>query len=180
MPVPRRPGPPSAKAAPALLPLLLLALAAAGCAGGPEGSGARAARRTPTPPGFSADTFTREGLVGGATATEAGCRALPDGIWVDTGTRRECLRYAAGGTEQRSARTAIVHIPGDPPGVAYRFAGGRVLVDQVGEFYQHTPRSRRLGGVAEVVEKRGGVVSSLFNEPQPALARRRRPRHGTG
>ena len=38
----------------------------------------------------------------------------------------------------------------------------------------------RNGGVAEVVEKRGGVVSGLFNEPQPALERRRRPRHGTG
>jgi predicted esterase len=144
MPVPRRPGPPSAKAAPALLPLLL-ALASAGCAGRPE-AGARA--RPPAPPGFSADTFTRAGLVGGATATEAGCRALPDGIWVDIGHRRECLRYAAGGTG-RPARTAIVHIPGDPPGVAYRFAGGRVHVDQVGEFYEHTPRSRRL--VAEAL-----------------------------
>ncbi len=123
MPVPRL-GPPSAKAAPALL-LLLLALAAAGCAGRPE-AGARA--RPPTaPPGFSADTFTREGLASGATATEAGCRALPDGLWVGTGSRRACLRYAAGGTE-RPARTALVHFPGDPPGVAYRFAGGRAHV----------------------------------------------------
>jgi NAD(P)-dependent dehydrogenase (short-subunit alcohol dehydrogenase family) len=36
------------------------------------------------------------------------------------------------------------------------------------------------GGVAGVVENRGGVVSGLFNEPQPAFERRRRPRHGTG
>ena len=89
MPVPRRPGPPFAKAVPALLPLLL-ALAAAGCAGDPEaGAGARPSS---VPPGFSADTFTRAGLISGATATEAGCRAVPDGIWVDTGARRECLR----------------------------------------------------------------------------------------
>src|SRR5215210_5271916 len=88
MPVPR-PGPAFNKAASApLLPLLLLALAAAGCVGGPEG-GTR--EHWPTaPPGFSADTFTRAGLVSGATATEAGCRALPDAIWVDIGHRREC------------------------------------------------------------------------------------------
>jgi dienelactone hydrolase len=143
MPVPRRPGPPSAKVALALLPLLL-ALAAVGCAGRPE-AGARA--RPPVPPGFSADTFTREGLMSGATATEAGCRALPDGLWVDIGSRRECLRYAAGGAE-RPARTALVHFPGDPPGVAYRFAGGKAHVDQVGEFYEHTPQSRRLAAEA--------------------------------
>lgn len=34
------------------------------------------------------------------------------------------------------------------------------------------------GAVADVVGNVGGVVSGLFNEPQPALARRRRPRHG--
>ncbi len=159
MPVPRRPGPPFAKAVPALLPLLL-ALAAAGCAGHPEGD-ARA--RPPAPPGFSADTFTRVGLVSGATATEAGCRALPDGLWADTGSRRECLRYAAGGTE-RPARTAVVHFPGDPAGVAYRFAGGRVLVDQVGEFYEHTPRSRRL--VAEALAgAMGGAPVFLIGRP---------------
>ena len=91
MPVPRRLGPSSAKAARALLLSLTLALAGAGCAGRHEGP----ARRPP--PGFSADTFTREGLVSGATATEAGCRALPDGLWVNIGNRRECLRYAAAG-----------------------------------------------------------------------------------
>jgi hypothetical protein len=123
MPVPR-PAPPPTRASPALLSLLLLpplAPAAAGCAGRPEAD-ARPPR--PPPPGFSADTFTREGLISGATATEAGCRALPDGLWADTGPRRECLRYAAGGAG-RPARTALVHFPGDPPGVAYRFAGGR-------------------------------------------------------
>ena len=110
--------------------LLPLALAAAGCAG--SGGLRNPHPATPAPPGFSADTFTREGLASGATATEAGCRALPDGIWVDTGSRRECLRYAAGGTE-RPARTALVHFPGDPPGVAYRFAGGRAHVDRVSD-----------------------------------------------
>src|SRR4051794_203739 len=34
------------------------------------------------------------------------------------------------------------------------------------------------GAVAKVVESGGGVISGLFNEPQPALARRRRSRHG--
>ena len=105
-------------------------------------------RARPPPPGFSADTFTREGLVSGATATEAGCRALPDGLWVAIGSRRECLRYAAGGTERRQARTALVHFPGDPPGVSYRFAGGRAHVDQVSDFYEHTPGSRRIAAEA--------------------------------
>ena len=158
MPVPRRPGPPFAKAASALLPLLLpLALAAVGCAESPEG-GVRAG-----PPGFSADTFTRDGLVSGATATEAGCRALPDGIWVDTGSRRECLRYAAGGTE-RPARTALVHFPGDPPGVAYRFAGGKAHVDSVSKFYEHTPESRRVTAEA-LAGAMHGVPVFLIGRP---------------
>ncbi len=38
----------------------------------------------------------------------------------------------------------------------------------------------QLGAVADVVEKRVGVISGLFNEPGPALSRRRRSRHGTG
>jgi dienelactone hydrolase len=158
MPVPR-PRPPYAKAAPALL--LPLALAAAGCAGGP-GAGAQARPRT-APPGFSADTFTREGLIGGATATEAGCRALPDGIWVDIGVRRECLRYAAGGTE-RPARTALVHFPGDPPGVAYRSAGGRVHVDRVSDFYEHTAWSRRAAAEA-LAGAMHGVPVFLMGRP---------------
>ena len=139
----RRAVPDPMRAAPALMPLLLLSLslAAAGCAGRPEGGSARGGTRS-APPGFSADTFTREGLVSGATATEAGCRGLPDGLWVDIGSRRECLRYAAGGTD-RPARTALVHFPGDPPGVAYRFAGGRAHVDRVSDFYEHTAQSRR-------------------------------------
>jgi hypothetical protein len=37
-----------------------------------------------------------------------------------------------------------------------------------------------VGAVAGLVGNSDGVVSSLFNEPQPALARRRRPRHGQG
>src|SRR5215218_803414 len=95
-------------------------------------NGTRCAQRpVAPPPGFSADTFTREGLMSGAAAAEAGCRALPGGLWADTGSRRERLRYAAGGTERRPAPTALVHFPGDPPGAAYRSAGGRMEVDQV-------------------------------------------------
>jgi len=41
-------------------------------------------------------------------------------------------------------------------------------------------KARFLGAVADVVEKRVGVISGLFNEPGPALSRRRRSRHGTG
>ncbi len=145
MPVPRRTKPPPAKPAPARLSmLLLLALAvAAGCTGCPE-IGAQAPR---PPPGFSADTFTRGALMSGATATEAGCRALPDGLWADIGSRRECLRYAAG-RAGRPARTALVHFPSDPPGAAYRFQNGRARVGQVSEFYEHTPQSRRLAAEA--------------------------------
>ncbi len=84
--------------------LLLLLLAAAGCAGGGSGGSPAAA-----PPGFSADTFTRRGLASGTTATEAGCRALPDGLWVGTDKgRRECLRHAAAGVEAAAGRTALV------------------------------------------------------------------------
>ena len=135
-----------------------LLLAAGGCAGagdrGPPAAG---------PPGFSTDTFTHEGLISGATATEAGCRALPDGLWADTGARRECLRYAAGGTE-RPARTALVHFPGDPPGVAYRFAGGRAYVDGVSDFYEHTAESRRLAAEA-LAGALGGAPVFLMGRP---------------
>ncbi len=85
---------------------LLLPLVAATACAGDRGGGTLAA----TPPlGFSADTFTRQGLAGGATATEAGCRALPDGLWVATAEgRRECLRHAAAGTQGAAGRTALV------------------------------------------------------------------------
>lgn len=127
---------PAARLVPALLPILLLA---AGCAAPPQAQDAAPA----APPGFSADTFTRDGLVSGATATEAGCRALPDGLWVAAAGRHECLRFAAGGTGA-GGRTAIIHFPGDPPGAGYRFAAGQVVVERVGDFYEHTAKTRRL------------------------------------
>jgi hypothetical protein len=86
--------------------LLLLSLATMGCAAGAaEDRGAQAAATWHVPPpGFTADTFSREGLVRGASATEAGCRALADGLWVGAGGgRRECLRYALAGAERGSA-----------------------------------------------------------------------------
>jgi hypothetical protein len=108
-------------AAATLLPRLLAALllTAAGCTGEDAGGGTRAAATGPAPPpGFTADTATRGGLAGGAAATEAGCRALPDGLWVGAGGgRRECLRHAAAGLERGAGRTALVHVPGDAAGV---------------------------------------------------------------
>jgi hypothetical protein len=82
------------------------------------------------PPGFSADTSSWEGLASGATASEAVCRALPDGIWARAGERRACLRFAVAGAN-RPVRTAAVFIAGDPA-AAYGFAGGRVSVHRVG------------------------------------------------
>ena len=91
--------------------------------------------------GFSADTFTRQGLISGATATEAACRALPDGLWVSAGDRHECLRYGAGGIPATpgAAPTALVYFPGDPGGAAYRFAGRTAGLVRVGRL----PNCRR-------------------------------------
>ena len=90
---------------------LLLTLAAAGCAGrNADPSGAQPTTAAPLPPGFSADTATREGLVSGATATEAGCRALPDHLWVHAGRRQECLHYSAGGMKLAGADGTGLHL----------------------------------------------------------------------
>src|SRR4028118_946810 len=72
-----------------LVAVLLMPLLAAGCAGG--------APERPAPPGFSADTFAPAGLISGATATEAGCRALPDAVWADIGSRRRRTEDGRGG-----------------------------------------------------------------------------------
>jgi dienelactone hydrolase len=148
--------------------VLLLALAAAGCAGGEVGrGGAQSAAVTPLL-GFSADTATRDGLISGATAVEAGCRALADGLWVRAGGRRECLRYAAGGTD-RPARTVLVYIPGDPIGAAYRFEAGRPQVESVSDYYELTDEARHasaetrsgaLNGMPVVVISRPGMHGS--------------------
>ena len=151
----------------AALPLLLPFLAAIGCA--------EIAGRTPSvttaPPGFSADTFTRDGLISGATATEAGCRALPDGLWVNARDRRECLRFGASGM-QGPARTALVYVPGDPGGVSYRFAGGRPYVERASEHYELSPETRdygaealsgAMGGMPVVLMARPGMHGSSGN-----------------
>ena len=145
----------------------LLLLAVAGCAG--DGSGGPPATAAP-PPGFSADTFTRQGLASGATATEAGCRALPDGLWVATAKgRRECLRHAAAGTEGAAGRTALVYVTGDPEGASYRSAGGRPQVDGASEHYETSPETRRaaaqalsaaMGGTPVVLLARPGMHGS--------------------
>ena len=100
-------------------------------------------------------------MISGATATEAGCRALPDGLWVSAagGERHECLRFAAAGVE-RPARIAVAYIPGDPGGVAYRFAGGRPYVERVSEYYELSPETRR-AGVEALSGAMGGELSSI-------------------
>jgi hypothetical protein len=155
---------PSKLLVPAAAALLLgLAAAAAGCAGDAAG-GPRAAAAAP-PAGFTADTFARAGLVGGAAATAAGCRALPDGLWVGAaGGRSECLRHAAAGTERGAGRTALVYIPGDPDGAAYRFVGGRVHVEGVSERYEQSPGFR--GAAAEALSGgTGGMPVVLVARP---------------
>lgn len=156
---PRRPRLPPLRRAAALL----LAPILAGCTAPPGDATA--------PPGFSADTFTRDGLVSGATATEAGCRALPDAVWIEARGRRECLRYAVGGTGH-GATTAIVYIPGDPAGIAYRYAGGRMQVDRVNPIYEATAESRRVAaetlagameGVPVFLMARPGMYGSSGN-----------------
>ncbi|HEX8375649.1 MAG TPA: hypothetical protein VF606_10765 [Geminicoccaceae bacterium] len=130
-----------------------------GCAGPP-------APTAPTP-GFSADTATREGLISGATASEPACAALPDGLWVRAGDRAECLRFAGG--LDWLARRAIVYIPGDPGGVAYRTAGGEPEVEAVSEAYELSDaarhasartRSAALGGTPVLVLGRPGMQGS--------------------
>jgi pimeloyl-ACP methyl ester carboxylesterase len=134
-----------------------------GCAG-------PAAPTAPTP-GFSADTATRAGLISGATASEPACAALPDGLWVHVGDaandRAECLRFSGG--VDRPARRAIVYIPGDPGGAAYRTAGGRPEVEEVSEAYELSDaarhasaqaRSAALGGMPVLVLGRPGMRGS--------------------
>jgi pimeloyl-ACP methyl ester carboxylesterase len=151
----------------AAVPLLLPLLAVLGCAEIAD----KGASVATAPPGFSADTFTREGLISGATATEAGCRALPDGLWASAGERRECLRHGASGTGNPS-RTALVYIPGDPGGVSYRFAGGRPYVERASEHYELSPETRdygadalsgAMGGMPVVLMARPGMHGSSGN-----------------
>ncbi|TCZ64369.1 alpha/beta fold hydrolase [Roseicella aquatilis] len=132
--------------------LLALLGGLAGCAGRPA-------------TGFSADTATRAGLISGATATEPACRALPDGLWVQAAGRAECLRFGAGGPVDQ-ARRAILYIPGDPGGVAYRLAGGRPQVEMVSEAYELSDaarqasagaRSAALGGLPVLILSRPGM-----------------------
>jgi len=151
----------------AALSLLLPVLAAIGCA---EIAG-QAPPAATAPPGFSADTFTRQGLISGATATAAGCRALPDGLWVSARDRRECLRFGASGMGG-PARTALVYIPGDPGGVSYRFAGVRPYVERASEHYELSPQTRdtgadvlsgAMGGMPVILMARPGMHGSSGN-----------------
>ncbi len=140
---------------------LALLAAAAACAGG----GPRAAATGPPPPGFTADTSTREGLASGAGASEAGCRALADGLWVGAGDgRRECLRHAAAGMQAAAGRTALVYVPGDPEGGSYHSAGGRPQVDGVSELYETSPATPRAAAEA-LSAAAGGVPVVLLARP---------------
>jgi pimeloyl-ACP methyl ester carboxylesterase len=143
-------------------------LAVAGCA---ADVGHRvAATGSPPPVGFTADTSTREGLAAGALATEVGCRALADGLWVADGAgRRECLRYAAAHGPAPRPAVALVVIPGDAAGASYRFAGGRPQVEVAGEGYEGSAEGRRTvaralsaaaGGLPVVLAGRPGMHGS--------------------
>jgi alpha-beta hydrolase superfamily lysophospholipase len=147
----------------------LALLGAAGCTGGGAGAGPwTAAKGLPPPPGFTADTSTREGLAAGARASEAGCRALADGLWVETRAgRRECLRFAAAGSappDGGSPSVAVVHISGDAAGVAYRFAGGRPQVEGAGEGYE-APAETRRAAAAALSAAAGGTPVFLLARP---------------
>jgi pimeloyl-ACP methyl ester carboxylesterase len=158
---------------PLLRPAAALALlAAAGCAGGASpvahDGRPRMAATGPAPPGFSADTSTREGLASGALASEAGCRALPDGLWVATrASRRECLRHAAagaGGWRDGSPSVAVVHIGGDAAGVAYRFAGGAPQLEVAGGGYE-VPAGARQAAAEALSSAAGGTPVVMLARP---------------
>ncbi|WP_431271285.1 alpha/beta hydrolase family protein [Dankookia sp. P2] len=145
----------------------LLLAALGGCAG--------PAAPPPAAPGFSADTATREGLISGAAATEPGCAALPDALWVRAGDRAECLRFGSGGFGGEPARRAIVYIPGDPGGAAYRTAGGRPQIEEVSPAYELSDaarhafaqaRSAALGGIPVLVLGRPGMQGSSGDHAQ--------------
>lgn len=146
-----------------LLPMLPLLAIGAGCAGAP-GPGTS----EPPPPGFSADTFSLAGLASGASATEAGCRALPDGLWVGTpdGRRSECIRYQAAGLDRPppGQATALVWIPGDPTGATYRIMGGRPQIEGASTLYELSAETRRSG--AEMLSAAmGGLPVVLLARP---------------
>jgi dienelactone hydrolase len=148
-----------------LRPAAALALLAAGCV---ADVGPRAVVVGPPPPGFTADTSTREGLATGAEASEAGCRALADALWVADGAgRRECLRYAAAGTAHGAAARsalALVLIPGDAADASYRFAGGRPQVEGAGEGYEASMGARRAAARA-LSAAAGGLPVVLAGRP---------------
>ena len=150
----------------AVLPLLL----ATGCA---RGTGQPSPVPT-APAGFSADTFSRAGLISGATATEAACRALPDGLWVSAGERQECIRYGSGGT-QGPPRTALIYIPGDPGGASYSLAGGVPTIERASEYYELSQETRdfgadalsgAMGGIPVILMARPGMHGSSGNHAQ--------------
>ena len=132
------------------------------------------ARHSSPPPGFSADTFTREGLISGATTSQAACQALPDAVWAQADrARQECIRFAvAEGTLGRRTRIGIFYFPGDPSGAAYRSAAGLPQLAGVSEYYELSPETRRagaealsaaMGGFPVVMMARPGMHGSTGN-----------------
>lgn len=151
---------------------MLALLAATGCAGGAAEGGPRtAATGSAPPPGFTADTATREGLASGAGASEAGCRALADGLWAETRAgRRECLRHAAAGVDPGGARgpapprAALVHLSGDAAGAGYRFAGGVPQLEGAADGYEAPAGARRTAAEA-LSAAAGGAPVVLLARP---------------
>jgi hypothetical protein len=141
-------------------------LAFGGCAGE---AGLRTASTGPVVPGFTADTATRAGLASGAKASEAaaarcrtgcGCgRAMVGGV--SACATRPAGAVRGGGAGPR--RLAVLHIPGDASGGAYRFAGGAPQVEGAGEGYEVPAASRR--AAAEALSEAGGRPVFLIGRP---------------
>ncbi len=131
------------------------------------------------PAGFSADTFTGDGLATGAAASEAACHALGDGLWVVAAGRQECLRYAAAGLDAESG-TALLYLPGDPAGAAYRYRDGEVSVELSGRQYELSPAATRhiaealsagLRGMPVILLGRPGMHGSTGHHAQDRHSR---------
>lgn len=75
-------------------------------------SGAPVAAKTVSPT-LGAETFPRDELVEGSTATAELCAALPLAVWVVVEGQGDCIRYYAAGLAAGGNREALVYFQGD-------------------------------------------------------------------